>query len=34
MYDNPALNAALTFAERFPIGLAITATSAAILRKR
>jgi hypothetical protein len=34
LYDNPAINAALTFAEPFPIGLAVTAISAAILRKR
>ena len=34
MYDNPAMNAALTFAERFPIGLVASAISAAILRKR
>lgn len=34
MYDNPAINAALTFAERFPIGLVVTVLSAAILRKK
>jgi hypothetical protein len=34
LYDNPATNAALTFATSFPIGLAATAVSAAILRKR
>jgi len=34
MYDNPAINAALTFAERFPIGLLASAISAAILRRR
>jgi hypothetical protein len=33
MYDNPPMNAALTFAERFPIGLVASAISAAILRK-
>jgi hypothetical protein len=34
LYDHPATNAALTFAMSFPIGLAATAVSAAILRKR
>ena len=34
LYDNPATNAALTFVEPFPIGLVVTAISAAILRKR
>jgi len=34
LYDNPLTNAALTFAEPFPIGLVVTAVSAAILRKR
>ena len=34
LYDNPATNAALTFATSFPIGLVVTAISAAILRKR
>lgn len=34
LYDNPATNAALTFATSFPIGLIVTAGSAAILRKR
>jgi hypothetical protein len=33
MYDNPAINVALTFAEVFPIGLVVTLASAAILRK-
>lgn len=33
MYDNPLLNAAITFIEPFPIGLAITAISAAVLRR-
>ena len=34
LFDHPATNAALTFAEPFPIGLAVTAISAVILRKR
>lgn len=34
LYDKPAANAALSFAMSFPIGLAATAVSAAILRKR
>jgi hypothetical protein len=34
MYDNPVINAALTFTEPFPIGLIVTLISAAILRKR
>jgi len=34
MYDNPAINVALTFMEVFPIGLAVTLVSAGILRKR
>ena len=33
MYDNPAVNVALTFVEPFPIGLVVTALSAAILRR-
>jgi len=33
-YDNPATDAALTFATSFPIGLVVTASSAALLRKR
>jgi hypothetical protein len=33
MYDNPAVNVAMTFMEVFPIGLVITAVSAGILRK-
>ena len=33
-YDNPLFNAAMTFIEPFPIGLAITLISAALLRKR
>jgi hypothetical protein len=34
MYDNPAVNVALTFMEVFPIGLAVTLLSAGILRKQ
>jgi uncharacterized protein YybS (DUF2232 family) len=34
MYDNPLLNAALTFIEPFPIGLVITLISAAVLRRK
>src|SRR5215475_4644927 len=34
MYDNPLMNVALTFTEVFPIGLAVTLLSAAILRKK
>ena len=34
LYDNPFFNAAVTFIEPFPIGLAITLISAAILRKK
>jgi Protein of unknown function (DUF4199) len=34
MYDNPFINAAMTFAEPFPVGLIVTLISAAILRKR
>lgn len=34
LYDSPVTNAALSFAESFPIGLVATAISAAILRKR
>lgn len=34
MYNNPLINAALTFAEPFPIGLIVTLISAAILRKK
>jgi len=33
MYDNPAVNIALTFMEVFPIGLAVTLASAGILRR-
>ncbi len=34
MYDNPFLNAAMTFLEPFPIGLVITLISAAVLRRK
>ena len=34
MYDKPLINAAITFVEPFPIGLAVTLISAAVLRKR
>ena len=34
MYDNPLMNAAITFAEPFPIGLIVTVISAAVLRKK
>ena len=34
LYDNPFTNAAVTFATSFPIGLAASAISAALLRKR
>jgi hypothetical protein len=34
MYDNPLINAAMTFIEPFPVGLIITLISAAILRKK
>lgn len=34
MYDNPLTNAAITFIEPFPVGLIMTALSAAILRKK
>jgi hypothetical protein len=33
-YDNPLMNAAITFLEPFPIGLGITLISAAVLRKK
>jgi hypothetical protein len=33
MYKNPLINAAFTFIEVFPIGLAVTLLSAAILRR-
>ena len=34
MYDNPAINVAMTFMEVFPIGLVVTGISAGILRKK
>lgn len=34
MYDKPLFNAAVTFVEPFPIGLIVTAISAAVLRKK
>ena len=34
MYDNPFLNAAITFIEPFPVGLVITLISAAVLRRK
>lgn len=34
MYDNPAINVAMTFMEVFPIGLMVTLASAGILRKK
>ena len=34
MYDNPFINAAITFVEPLPIGLIVTLISAAILRKK
>lgn len=34
MYNNPLMNAAITFIEPFPVGLIVTLVSAAILRKR
>jgi hypothetical protein len=34
MYNNPLINAAVTFIEPFPVGLIVTLVSAAILRKR
>jgi hypothetical protein len=34
LYDNPAINAALTFVQAFPIGLVAAAISAAALRRR
>ena len=33
MYDNPLINAAITFVEPFPIGLILTVVSSAILRR-
>jgi hypothetical protein len=34
MYDNPLINAAITFLEPLPIGLLVTLISAAVLRKK
>ena len=34
MYDNPLINAAMTFIEPFPIGLIMTVISAAVLRRK
>ena len=34
LYDNPFINAAITFVEPFPIGLIVTLISAAFLRKK
>ena len=34
LYDNPLTNAMVTFGTSFPVGLVVTAISAAILRKR
>ena len=34
MYDNPVMNAAITFTEPFPIGLVVTLISAAVLRRK
>jgi Protein of unknown function (DUF4199) len=34
MYDNPAINVAMTFMEPFPIGLVVTLATAGILRKK
>jgi Protein of unknown function (DUF4199) len=34
LYENPLINAAMTFTEPFPVGLVITLISAAILRKK
>jgi hypothetical protein len=34
MYDNPLINIAFTFVEPFPIGLAVTLISAAVLKKK
>jgi Protein of unknown function (DUF4199) len=33
-YENPLFNSLMTFIEPFPIGLAITLSSAAVLRKK
>ena len=34
MYENPLINAAMTFLEPFPVGLLMTLLSAALLRKK
>lgn len=34
MYENPFINAAMTFIEPFPVGLVITLVSAAVLRRK
>jgi hypothetical protein len=34
MYENPFINAAMTFIEPFPVGLVITLISAAVLRRK
>ena len=34
LYDNPATNAAVSFAEMFPVGLVTSAVAAAILRRK
>jgi hypothetical protein len=34
LYENPLFNAAMTFIEPFPVGLAITLISATVLRKK
>jgi len=34
MYDNPAINVALTFMEIFPIGLGVTPVAAGTLRRK
>ena len=34
MYDNPLLNAAMTFIEPFPVGFVMTLLSAAVLRRK
>ena len=34
MYDKPLYNAAFTFIEPFPVGLAVTVISAAVLRRK
>jgi hypothetical protein len=34
MYKNPVYNVTMTFLEPFPIGLAVTLLSAAVLRRK